>query len=154
MPTGQGLDQGVQMEQRMEREKSDGNLPHLKEEELVMAPGHIALRTKYSEEACHLAASLFSLVKMISTCLVVLLVGFFSFNPTAFLKVFNTCFSTSSCSLPLKLCGGLHTPLAFFFRGGVLQQGERFTHMHLFPSLPPLILAPIPILDYQAQSKL
>jgi len=81
MPTGQGLDQGVQMEQRMEREKSDGNLPHLKEEELVMAPGHIALRTKYSEEACHLAASLFSLVKMISTCLVVLLFVFFFILP-------------------------------------------------------------------------
>lgn len=65
MPSGQGLHQGVQLERGMEREKSDGNPSHQKEEELAMAPGHLALRTKYSEEA----ASLFSLVKMISTCL-------------------------------------------------------------------------------------
>lgn len=58
-----------------------------------------------------------------------------------------------STSLPLKQCGGQHIPLLFFFRGGILQQGERFTQMHLSPPLSQLSLAKISTLGYEAQSR-
>lgn len=131
MPSGQGLHRGVQLERGMQREKSDGNPSHQKEEELVMAPGHLALRTNYSEEACHLAAFLFSLVKMISACLHVLFCFVFFFNPIVFLKIFDaSCFSTSSCSLPLKHCGRLQTPLIFFLEV-VFCSRERGLHIRI-----------------------